>query len=428
MPGTVINLSVSLFSITHAHPKDIDVMLVGPGGQKAMIMSDAGGYSAISGINLTLDDRALVYGAARVLPNGGPLSSGTYRPSNYADCDDPGGSDTFPAPAPAPAVNSALSTFNGTNANGTWSLYVVDDAGGNTGSISGGWAMTINTTCPLPSPTSTPRPGPSPSVFTFTAPTSVTAGSPFTFTVTARSQFGSPINYSGTIHFTSSDPSAALPPDSGLSGGSTGTFTATLNQPSTGQTITATSTSNQFLSNTSNCISVSPPPSPTPLVHISGNVSYCSNPTPGPVPNVTLTLTGSASASTLTDGSGNYAFSSLAAGGNYTVTPAKSALSPGAAGITTVDVIAVQRQFLGFGILSGCRLTAADVNGDASVSTVDVIAVQRFFLGVAGGTTNVGKYQFNPASRSYPGLASDQTNQNYDTIIFGDVGPPFVVP
>ena len=89
------------------------------------------------------------------------------------------------------------------------------------------------------------------------------------------------------------------------------------------------------------------PPTPTPApINISGTISYCSNPVPGPVPNVTLTLTGSASGSTLSDGSGNYTFSSLPSGGTYTVTPTKSALTPGSAGINTVDVIATQRHFL----------------------------------------------------------------------------------
>ena len=42
-----------------------------------------------------------------------------------------------------PSGSSLLSLFNGTNANGTWSLYVLDDAGGDIGSISGGWDLTI---------------------------------------------------------------------------------------------------------------------------------------------------------------------------------------------------------------------------------------------------------------------------------------------
>ena len=108
-----------------------------------------------------------------------------------------------------------------------------------------------------------------------------------------------------------------------------------------------------------------------------------------------MTLTGSSSGSTASDGSGNYTFASLASGGTYTVTPTKTALPPGSTGINTVDVIATQRHFLNIALSHGCRLTAADVNGDATVNTVDVIAIQRFFLGLSTGIANVGKYQFS---------------------------------
>ena len=36
--------------------------------------------------------------------------------------------------------------------------------------------------------------------------------------------------------------------------------------------------------------------------------------------------------------------------------------------------------------------------------------------------------QFNPGSRSYLNVVSDQTGQNYDTVIVGDVAVPFVAP
>ena len=168
-----------------------------------------------------------------------------------------------------------------------------------------------------------------------------------------------------------------------------------------------------------------PTPSPTPgPINLSGTISYCSNPTPNAVANVTVTLTGSASRTTLSDPAGNYAFNSLTAGGNYTVTPAKAALAPGAPNINTMDVVAAQRHFLGITPLSGCTLTAADVNGDVTVDTTDVIAIQRFFLGQSG-TANAGKYKFNPANYSYTGLSSSQSNQNYDTMILGDTISPF---
>ena len=161
-------------------------------------------------------------------------------------------------------------------------------------------------------------------------------------------------------------------------------------------------------------------------ITVAGAISYCSNSVPGPVSDVTVTLSGSGSASTLSDGAGNYHLSSLASGGSYTVTLAKS-VAPGAAGINTIDVMAVQRHFLGIHLIPpDCRLMAADVNGDGGVDTLDALAIQRFLLAQTTGTANVGKYQFTPAFRSYSGIDGDQINQNYDTSILGDVAFPFV--
>ena len=65
---------------------------------------------------------------------------------------------------------------------------------------------------------------------------------------------------------------------------------------------------------------------------------------------------------------------------------------------------------------------AGDVNGDASINTIDIVAIQRFFLGASIGIANVGKYQFNPDSRCF----IQAPNQNFDTLIFGDVAAPFI--
>jgi hypothetical protein len=37
--------------------------------------------------------------------------------------------------------------FDGTNPNGSWNLFVVDDAGGDTGNITGGWCLNYRLTC-----------------------------------------------------------------------------------------------------------------------------------------------------------------------------------------------------------------------------------------------------------------------------------------
>ncbi|MDB5207297.1 MAG: type sorting protein [Flavisolibacter sp.] len=133
----VTKVTVSLNGLTHTWPSDIDVLLVGPGGQRAIILSDVGGGTPISDVNLTLDD-----GTAASL-TAAPITSGIYKPTNI------GASDPFPAPAPGTTANSALSVFNGVNPNGQWSLYVVDDASGDVGSFSGGWCVNI-VTAPLP--------------------------------------------------------------------------------------------------------------------------------------------------------------------------------------------------------------------------------------------------------------------------------------
>jgi len=73
----------------------------------------------------------------------------------------------------------------------------------------------------------------SPQVGVLTAGTSVLIG------VTAQDASGNTIlNYSGTVHFTSTDPKAILPPDSTLTNG-TGVFSVTFNTTGT-QTVSAT--------------------------------------------------------------------------------------------------------------------------------------------------------------------------------------------
>ncbi len=169
-----------------------------------------------------------------------------------------------------------------------------------------------------------------------------------------------------------------------------------------------------------------PTPTPIPDVQISGSLVYCSDPGLAPVPGVTLTLTGTSAGAISSDGSGNYVFSALASGGNYTVVPSKNPLSPGSPGITTVDVVAIQRHFLNIApIPLGCRLAAADVSGDANINTVDVIAVQRFFLGLSTGIAGTGQYHFSPSNRTYSGIITDQTDQDFDVFVFGDVVTPF---
>ena len=145
LPGVVSKVSVTLNNVTHTWPHDINVMLVGPAGQKAMLMRHAGGGYAISNAAITIDDNA-----SAVMPNYSGLKTGTYKPSNY------GTIYNFASPAPSAPYLTMLSVFKGTNPNGTWSLYVMDDSSGDAGSIQG-WSLAITTTTTTPLDNSQPE-------------------------------------------------------------------------------------------------------------------------------------------------------------------------------------------------------------------------------------------------------------------------------
>jgi subtilisin-like proprotein convertase family protein len=133
MTGLVTKVTATLSGLSHTFPDDIDILLVGPGGQSVVLMSDTGTSLDVSGVTLTFDDAA-----AAGLPDSAQIVSGTFRPTNI------GAGDTFPGPAPAAPYGAALTAFNGTNPNGIWSLYIFDDLGGDTGSLAG-WSVTITT-------------------------------------------------------------------------------------------------------------------------------------------------------------------------------------------------------------------------------------------------------------------------------------------
>ncbi|HEY0548650.1 MAG TPA: HYR domain-containing protein, partial [Verrucomicrobiae bacterium] len=219
-PGTISKVVVRLNNINHNRADDMDVLLVGPTGVKFVFLSDAGG-TAVPVVNatVTFDDTA-----ATQIPDIGPLVAGTFRPSGYSPSP-----DVFPAPAPSGPYNSAApegiatfaSVFNGTDANGTWSLYLVDDTanGGQIANIAGGWNLEITTVDDLPTMTTlTSTPNPSfttapDNVVTFTA--TVTSGGftvPFgtvTFTEGATILQGpTPVDANGQAQFVTSTLSA----------------------------------------------------------------------------------------------------------------------------------------------------------------------------------------------------------------------------
>lgn len=140
---SVVDVDVTLRGFSHVSPDDVDVLLVGPAGQTAVVMSDVGALFDATALTLTLDDEA----DARLPDEGTPLVSGTFRPTNAGT--DP---DTFPG-APTAGSEARLSVFDGTDPNGPWRLFVVDRTGAgpdDPGAIAGGWSLRIETTNDAP--------------------------------------------------------------------------------------------------------------------------------------------------------------------------------------------------------------------------------------------------------------------------------------
>jgi hypothetical protein len=135
-PTSIQDVVFRIDGLTHAFPGDLDLLLVGPAGQKMVIQSDAGGELDIANLDYAIRDNS-----GRNFPIGGvALELLSYRPTS-------GGivaGDMFPAPAPAgpyaepaPAGSATLSSvFGGSDANGVWSLYLVDDANDDGGTLS----------------------------------------------------------------------------------------------------------------------------------------------------------------------------------------------------------------------------------------------------------------------------------------------------
>ncbi len=131
--GTITKVTVTLSNLSHSFGPDLSILLAGPGGQTVLLMSDAGPALEILNATLTFADDA-----GTSLPAQSRIVTGTFKPTSS------GNPAPFPSPAPAGPFGESLAIFNGTNPNGPWRLFVMDDAPEDAGSIEGGWSLRIS--------------------------------------------------------------------------------------------------------------------------------------------------------------------------------------------------------------------------------------------------------------------------------------------
>ncbi len=141
---------------------------------------------------------------------------------------------------PDATLNAGIGTFNATlETAGSQTLTATDAPNG----ISGSATVTVT-------------PGAA-SKFVVSAPSPTTAGTALIFTVTAKDSFNNTaVGYTGTVHFTSSDPNASLPADTTLTSGTA--QEAAFLRTAGNQTITATDKQNSALTGVSGTILVNP--------------------------------------------------------------------------------------------------------------------------------------------------------------------------
>jgi hemolysin type calcium-binding protein len=152
----VVSARATLIEISHDWPSDIATLLVAPGGQDTNLMSGVCGDGqpfgyTLTGETFTFDDAASASVPSPSFPD--PMcESGTYKPTVK-------GKPKFPAPAPpgndppppGAETTAAMSALNGSPANGTWQLFVLDQVSSfehgapSSGMIAGGWSLELQT-------------------------------------------------------------------------------------------------------------------------------------------------------------------------------------------------------------------------------------------------------------------------------------------
>ena len=125
--GDITDVNVALSGLTHTFPADLDVLIVSPEGTAVLLASDTCGSTDITNRTWTFDDEAPA--DLPIVSNPSCDADQTVRPTNN------GAGDTFSAPAPAGPYGTSLSAFDGQTGNGPWKAFVMDDSGGDGGSI-----------------------------------------------------------------------------------------------------------------------------------------------------------------------------------------------------------------------------------------------------------------------------------------------------
>ncbi len=175
-------------------------------------------------------------------------------------------------------------------------------------------------------------------------------------------------------------------------------------------------------------------------IAFSGKILFSNNTGLG-VNNANVALMGSATGSDLTDVNGDYAISTTATSGTFTLTPTKTANKLN--GVTAADATAIQQHAGNITLITDLyKQVAADVNKSNSITSVDASIITQSLLGNPSALSQFKtSWRFVPTShtmtsppwgfpekRTYTGISTSQTNQDFYGIKTGDVVTTFANP
>jgi hypothetical protein len=151
-----------------------------------------------------------------------------------------------------------------------------------------------------------------------------------------------------------------------------------------------------------------------PLVKLAGKVFYRNSATM--MSKANIAIIGQSNAVATTDVAGDYLFRGIAQG-SYILRPLKE--GDVRDGIQASDALLVLRAVSLLDTLTADQKRTAEVTGDGRLTTSDVLAILRFLSNQTSGTGDVGKWVFQPESKTM--LVQGDTTQNFQAFLLGDV-------
>ena len=125
------------------------------------------------------------------------------------------------------------------------------------------------------------------------------------------------------------------------------------------------------------------------------------NETGNSVQNVMVNLNHPNTPPAMTGSDGNFQFSALPLGNDFTVTPEKDTNLLN--GVTTFDIVLIRKHILATDTLdSPYKMIAADVNRSNSITTADMVAVRRAILFLTDAFPNNESWRFIDAAYQFP--------------------------